>query len=286
MKSLMLKCPIHELPSNIVTNNFYARLTLHDKDLLDASCSGSFTCMKEEAKWDLLDRIQENTVGWENDKGRKSGQEEERLLGVLKKHRGAMGHTLDDLNGISPTICQHAINMEPDAKPVVEHQRRFIPKMKDMRCEEINLVLNWEKCHFIINEGIVLGHKISERAIEVDRAKVEAIEKMPCPRDVKGAVLGQRVDKKLNVIHYASKTLDAAQNNYATAEKEFLAVVFACDKFRPYIVNLKVTIHTDHAAIRGTMISTNNDKGKELPEGDLQNPKPEEEAKSEAEERK
>jgi hypothetical protein len=69
----MLKCPIHELPRNIIINNFYARLILHDKDLLDASCSGSFTCMKKEAKWDLLDRIQEYTEGWENDKGRKSG---------------------------------------------------------------------------------------------------------------------------------------------------------------------------------------------------------------------
>jgi hypothetical protein len=200
------------------------------------------------------------------------------------------------------------------------------------RCEETNLVLNWEKCHFMVNEGIILGHKISERGIEVDRAKVEAIEKMPCPRDVKGirsilghagfcrrfikdfskiskpltnllqkdvpfvfdddckeafetlkkalttapivqppdwnlpfeimcdasdfavgAILGQRVDKKLNVIHYASKTLDAAQKNYATNEKEFLAVVFACDKFRPYIIDSKVTIHTDHAAIRYLM---------------------------------
>ena len=45
-------------------------------------------------------------------------------MGVLKKHRGAMGYTLDDLKGVSPTICQHAINIEPDAKPVVEHQRR------------------------------------------------------------------------------------------------------------------------------------------------------------------
>ena len=43
-----------------------------------------------------------------------------------------MGYTLDDLKGISPTICQHAINMEPDAKPVVEHQRRLIPKMKEV----------------------------------------------------------------------------------------------------------------------------------------------------------
>ena len=70
---------------------------------------------------------------------------------------------------------------------------------------------------------------------------------------VVGVVLGQRVDKKLNVIHYASKTLVSAQQNYATTEKEFLAVVFACDKFRSYIVDSKVTVHTDHAAIKYLM---------------------------------
>jgi hypothetical protein len=69
----MLKCLIHELPNNIVIDNFYAQLTLPDKDYLDASCFGSFTHMKEDAKWKLLDRIQENAEGWENDKGRKSG---------------------------------------------------------------------------------------------------------------------------------------------------------------------------------------------------------------------
>ena len=61
------------------------------------------------------------------------------------------------------------------------------------------------------------------------------------------------LDKKLNVIHYASKTLDSAQKNYATNEKEFLAVVFACGKFRQYIVDSKVTIHTDHATIKYLM---------------------------------
>ena len=54
------------------------------------------------------------------------------------------------------------------------------------RCEDTNLVLNWEKCHFMVNEGIVLGHKISESGIEVDKAKIEAIERMPYPRDIKG----------------------------------------------------------------------------------------------------
>ena len=58
-----------------------------------------------------------------------SKHEEKRLLKILRKHRAAIGFTLDDLKGISPTLCQHKINMEPDAKPVVDHQRRLNPKM-------------------------------------------------------------------------------------------------------------------------------------------------------------
>ncbi|KAK1670297.1 hypothetical protein QYE76_058456 [Lolium multiflorum] len=73
LKSLMLKCPIHELPGNVIIDNFYARLSFQDKTLLDTSCSRSFTRNKEEFKRDLLDRIQENTEGWENDKDRESG---------------------------------------------------------------------------------------------------------------------------------------------------------------------------------------------------------------------
>ncbi|GJY35770.1 reverse transcriptase domain-containing protein [Tanacetum coccineum] len=55
------------------------------------------------------------------------------------------------------------------------------------RCEDTNLVLNWEKCHFMVKEGIVLGHKISKNGIEVDRAKVDVIAKLPHPTTVKGA---------------------------------------------------------------------------------------------------
>ena len=54
------------------------------------------------------------------------------------------------------------------------------------RCVETNLDLNWEKCHFMVTEGIVLGLKISERGIEVGKAKVEVIEKLPPPTNVKG----------------------------------------------------------------------------------------------------
>ena len=55
-----------------------------------------------------------------------------------------------------------------------------------VRCEETNLVLNWKKCHFMVQEGIVLGHRIYARGIEVDKAKIEAIEKLPPLPSVKG----------------------------------------------------------------------------------------------------
>ena len=55
-----------------------------------------------------------------------------------------------------------------------------------IRCEESNLVLNWEKCHFMVKEGIVLGHRISEKGIEVDKAKIETTKRLPLPSSVKG----------------------------------------------------------------------------------------------------
>ena len=63
-------------------------------------------------------------------------------------------------------------------------------------------------------------------------------------------MLGQRKDKIFHSVYYASKTLTQAQINYITTEKELLAVVFAFDKFRAYLVGTKVTVYTDHAAIK------------------------------------
>jgi len=54
-----------------------------------------------------------------------------------------------------------------------------------VRCKEKNLVLNWEKCHFMVQQGIVLGQVISRRGIEVDKAKVDLISNLPPPRMVK-----------------------------------------------------------------------------------------------------
>ena len=66
-----------------------------------------------------------------------SDHEEKKLLKTLKKHRATIGYTLDDLKGISPTLCQHKIKLEKDAKLVVDHQRRLNPKMKEVVRNEI-----------------------------------------------------------------------------------------------------------------------------------------------------
>nr|CAN64984.1 hypothetical protein VITISV_037987 [Vitis vinifera] len=197
------------------------------------------------------------------------------------------------------------------------------------RCIEKDLVLNWEKCHFMVHQGIVLGHIIFEKGIEVDKAKVELIAKLPSPTTVKGvrqflghvgfyrrfiqdfsklsrplcellakdakffwdercqksfdqlkqflttapivrapnwqlpfevmcdasdfaigAVLGQRKYGKPYEIYYASKTLNEAQRNYTTTEKELLAMVFALDKFRAYLVGSFIIVFTDHSALK------------------------------------
>ena len=70
---------------------------------------------------------------------------------------------------------------------------------------------------------------------------------------VMGAVLGQRTEKIFKAIYYASKNFNEAQENYCTTENEMLAIVFACEKFRPYILGFHVIIHTDHGAIKYLM---------------------------------
>ena len=68
-----------------------------------------------------------------------------------------------------------------------------------------------------------------------------------------GAVLGQRTGKMFKAIYYANKIFNEAQENYSTTEKEMLALIFACEKFRPYILGSHVIIHIDHAAIKYLM---------------------------------
>nr|GEX51695.1 reverse transcriptase domain-containing protein [Tanacetum cinerariifolium] len=132
-------------------------------------------------------------------------------------------------------------------------------------------------------EGIVLGHKISKSEIKVDRAKVNVIAKLPHPTFVKAfnalkkklieapilvapdwdlpfeivcdasdyaVVLRQHKTKYFQPIHYASKTMMDAQAHYTTTKKELLAVVYAFEKFQPYLVLSKTIVYTDHSALK------------------------------------
>jgi hypothetical protein len=69
----MLKCPIYDLPRNIVINNFYARLSGCYKDYLDACFDGSFTSKDVDVKWNLLETIQSNIKDWDSNKGKGLG---------------------------------------------------------------------------------------------------------------------------------------------------------------------------------------------------------------------
>nr|GEU95211.1 reverse transcriptase domain-containing protein [Tanacetum cinerariifolium] len=107
-----------------------------------------------------------------------------------------------------------------------------------------------EKSHFMVKEGIVLGHKISKNVIDVDKAKVDVIAKLPHPTTVTGAVLGQRQKKHFRPIHYASKIMTEAESNYTTTRKEMLAVVYAFEKFWFYLIMNKSIVYTDHSAFK------------------------------------
>nr|GEU90690.1 DNA-directed DNA polymerase [Tanacetum cinerariifolium] len=148
------------------------------------------------------------------------------------------------------------------------------------RCEDTKLALSWEKSHFMVKEGIVLGHKISKKGIEVDKAKIkekltkasiliapnwdQPFELMCDAGDFTvGAVLGQRIEKHFRPIHYASKTMTQAESNYTTTEKEMLAVVYAFEKFRSYLIMNKSIVYTNHSALK-YLFSKKNAKARKL----------------------
>ncbi|GJW59792.1 reverse transcriptase domain-containing protein [Tanacetum coccineum] len=191
---------------------------------------------------------------------------------------------------------------------------KYLDKMLQC-CKDAHLVLNWEKCHFMVKEGIVIGHKVSGAGLEVDKAKINVISKLPPPTNIKvvrsflghagfyrrfikyfskiarpitkllekdtpfkfnnecqkafeilkekltcapviirpnwnlpfelmcdasdfavGAVLGRKDGKNFYPIYFVSKTLNLVQQKYTVTKKELMAVVFASDKFRPYLI--------------------------------------------------
>ncbi|GJW45527.1 reverse transcriptase domain-containing protein [Tanacetum coccineum] len=269
-----------------------------------------------------------------------SMDEKAALIKVLKSCKRAIAWKLSGINGINPEFCTHKILMEEDYKPAIKHQRLVNPKIHDVIKKKVEKLLDagliypisdspWEKSHFMVKEGIVLGYKISKNRIEVDKAKVDVIAKLPHPTTIKGvhsfldhagfyrrfikyfskisrpmtyllekntpfifsneriqafetfkkklteapilialdwdlpfelmcdasdfaigAVLGQRHEKHFRPIHYASKTMNEAESHYTTTEKEMLAVVYAFEKFRSYLILNKSIVYTDHSALK------------------------------------
>ncbi|KAM2960454.1 hypothetical protein FF1_030149 [Malus domestica] len=280
--------------------------------------------------------------------------EEDKLLRVLKESKSAIGWSIADIKGISPTRCMHRILLEDGAKTTREPQRRLNPHMKEVVRDEVLKLLDvgiiypisdskWVMSAIQVvpkkvgisvmrNENQELVPTRPTARMEVDKAKIDIINNMAAPTTVKGvrsflghagfyrrfiknfsmitrplcnllakdvvfhfdkacmdafhtlkheltsapiimapdwslpfelmcdasdyaigAVLGQRVNKLPHVIYYASRTLNDAQLNYSTTEKELLAIVFALEKFRSYLVGSKVIVFSDHAALRYLM---------------------------------
>nr|GEW14003.1 reverse transcriptase domain-containing protein [Tanacetum cinerariifolium] len=114
---------------------------------------------------------------------------EEALINVLKSHKRAIAWKISDIKGIDLRFCTHKILMEDDYKAAVQSQRRVNPKIHEYIKKEVIKLLDADMMYHILTacgEGIVLGHKISKSRLEVDRAKVDVIAKLPHPTTVKG----------------------------------------------------------------------------------------------------
>ncbi|XP_050160376.1 uncharacterized protein LOC126633887 [Malus sylvestris] len=279
--------------------------------------------------------------------------EEDKLMRVLKESKSAIGWSIADIKGISPTMCMHRILLEDGSKTTREPQRRLNPHMKEVVRSEVLKLLDvgiiypisdskWVSAIQVVPKKVGITVMTNENKelvptkptarMEVDKAKIDIITKMAPPTTVRGvrsflghagfyrrfiknfsmitrplcnllakdvafhfdtacmdafktlkqeltsapiimapdwslpfelmcdasdyaigAVLGQRVNKLPHVIYYASRTLNDAQLNYSTTEKELLAIVFALEKFRSYLVGSKVIVFSDHAALRYLM---------------------------------
>ncbi|GJY45484.1 reverse transcriptase domain-containing protein [Tanacetum coccineum] len=270
--------------------------------------------------------------------------EKVRLLKVLKSHKRAIAWKISDIKGIDPKFYQEKTTFTYPYGTFAYRrmpfglcnapgtfQRCMMAIFHDMIEETMEVFMDdfLEKCHFMVKEGIVLGHKISKSGIEVDKAKVDVIAKLPHLTSIKcirsflghagfyrqfiqdfskiarpithllkkdtpfisskecvesfnihkkklteapilvapdwdlpfeiicdasdyavGAVLGQRKTKHVQPIHYASKTMTDVQAHYTTMEKELLAVVYAFEKFQPYLVLSKTIVYTEHSALK------------------------------------
>jgi hypothetical protein len=82
------------------------------------------------------------------------------------------------------------------------------------RCIETNIVLNYEKCYFMVKQGIVLGHVVSSRGLEVDKAKIDVISSLPYPSCMRGFVLFLAIQVSIDALSKISRRLQHPCANY------------------------------------------------------------------------
>ncbi|GJR81597.1 reverse transcriptase domain-containing protein [Tanacetum coccineum] len=173
------------------------------------------------------------------------------LIKVLKSGKRAIAWKLSDIKGINTKFCSHKILMEEDYEPAVQHQRRVNPKIHDVIKKEVEKLLNAGLIYPISDSPWILKKKLTKAPILIALDWDQPFELMCDASDYAiGAVLGQRIEKHFRPIHYASKTMTEAESNYTTTEKEMLAVVYAFEKFRSYLIMNKSIVYTDHSALK------------------------------------
>nr|GEW78199.1 reverse transcriptase domain-containing protein [Tanacetum cinerariifolium] len=136
------------------------------------------------------------------------------------------------LKGIDPEFYSHKILLEDDYSPKVQSQRKVNPKIHNVVKKEVEKLLD---------AGLI--YPISDRPWPFE---------LMCDASdfAVGAVLGHRIEKYFRPIHYTSKTMTQADTNYTKTEKEMLAIVYAFEKFRSYLIMNKSVVYTDHSALK------------------------------------
>ncbi|GJU72292.1 reverse transcriptase domain-containing protein [Tanacetum coccineum] len=210
-----------------------------------------------------------------------SKEKKNKLVSVLKKHKEVFAWKTTNIPGNCPSFCKNNIQLLDDKKPIVQKQRRLNPDMQEVVKKEIMKLLDtgiiypitdspWVSLiHYVPKKGGITVVTNKNDELVPTRTVMGWREKLTCalvivspnwnlPFELMcdasdfavGAVLGQKDGKNFHPIYFASKTLNPAQQKYTVTKKALMAVIFAFEKFRSYLILSKTIVHTDHSALK------------------------------------
>nr|GEY16180.1 hypothetical protein [Tanacetum cinerariifolium] len=156
------------------------------------------------------------------------------LLEVLRNHKGAIAWSIANIKGINSSFCTYKILKEDEFKLSIQPQRRVNPNIKEVVSKEVIKLLE---------TGLIYPFSDSpwKKSATSWKRKESSSAIKSQDRGLR-AVLGNRIDKHFNPIHYASKTMNESQDNDITTKKELLVVIFSFDKFRQCLVLSKTIV--------------------------------------------